>query len=222
MQDVEVQETPSHFDYTGKTDEWDATRSVYVSGHGYLMRNFNKRISVLHPITQDESWIDIGQTPMSVCMDDEYGYALFKDGYIRKFDLSYGKILHKWPVPMNAPIQHQMTVIDGNIYYCNVNNSEIIIFPACKESSQMESIMSLGTLEKPAYISDNTKHQEETVIISGASGVGKFPVRHGFSQPEWFTTIKHARGICVDGRGLVYVAKCEPSAIYLLSQQTGV
>jgi len=81
--------------------------------------------------------------------------------------------------------------------------------------------MSLEILEKPCYITDNTKHQEGTVIVSGASGVGKFPIRHGFSQPAWFQRTEYARGICVDDKGLIYLAKCQPSMICMLSQRTG-
>ena len=113
--------------------------------------------------------------PISVCMDGEYGYAISDDSCISKFDLGTGKTVHTWPVPTNAYFHQQMAVINGKIYYCNVNNNEIIIFPTSMESAPEQSIMSLGTLEKPTYIADNTKHKEETVIISGASGVGNSP-----------------------------------------------
>jgi len=161
------------------------------------------------------------RVPISVCMDDEFGYSISKDNLIRKFELSTGKTIRRWPVPSNAPFHHQMAVINGKIYYCNVNSNEIIIFSTCKESSMKESIMTLGMLEKPCYIADNTEHQKETVIVSGPSGVGKFPIKIGFSQREWLARIEHARGICLDGRGLVYVAKCQPSMIYMLSQHRG-
>jgi len=165
--------------------------------------------------------LPVEQTPISVCMDGEYGYVICSDNHIRKFHLGSGYTICKWLVPNNRPFHHQMAVINGKIYYCNVNGDDIIIFGTNKESVIKKSIMSLGRVEKPCYIADNTKHQEETVIISGASGVAKFPVIYGFSEPKWFTRIEHVRGVCVDGRGLIYVAKCQPSMIRMLSQQTG-
>ena len=158
---------------------------------------------------------------ISGCSDGEYGYVISEDNFVRKFELSNGITLGEWPVPANSPYHHQMTVINGKIYYCNVTNNEIIIFSACKESATKASIMSLGMLERPAYIVDNTKHQKETVIISGASGVGKFPIIHGISEPEWFTPIEHARGTCLDFRGMIYMGTSPPSAICMLAQGTG-
>jgi len=152
--------------------------------------------------------------------DGDYYYTILKQNFISKFDMATHEIKHKWPVPMNAPFRHHMAVINGKIYYCNVNNNEVIIFPTSKESSRKEFI-SLGRLEKPIYIIDNTPYQDGTVIIAGPSGVGKFPIIHGYSEPNWLTRIEHARGISVDSKGLIYVARCQPSAIYLLSQQTG-
>jgi len=159
--------------------------------------------------------------PISVCMDGEYGYAIFRDNYIRKFNLVSGETIHSWAVPMNAPIHHQIAVISGRIYYCNVNNNEIIIFPTSEESALKVSVMSLGDVEKPAFIADNTKHHKETIIVGGAAGLGKYPIRHGFCEPKWFTRVEHARGICVDDRGLIYVARHNVPEITFHSQKTG-
>jgi len=164
--------------------------------------------------------LNMKQAPISVCMDLEYGYVISQDNCIRKFDLSDGKTIGEWPVPMNQPFHHQMAVINGKIYYCNVNNNEIIILPTSEEYGHKESMV-LGDVERPAYIADNMKHQKGTVIVSGASGVGKFPIMHGFSNPKWFTRVENARGVCVDDMGLIYVAKCSPSMICMLSQRTG-
>jgi len=217
---LETQTVPTSFELDGRTEDGNQKHSVYISDSGILIMIDQKRIQIRDP-AKGNIVHTMNQFPVSVCMDDEYGYAISGDNSIRKFHLSNGKTVHKWPVPMNAPIHHQMAVIDRKIYYCNVNNNEIIIFPTTIESAPKQSIMSLGRLEKPTYIADNTKHKEETVIISGASGVGKFPIRHGFSDPEWFTDSSCAKGICVDGRGMIYVARCQPPVIDLLSQQTG-
>ena len=214
------QETPSHFKFCHHSDETSIC-SVYNSGAGamILIKDETGAIELQQGKHTTTFLCPIEQPSISVCTDDDYGYEISGDNHIRKFDLPNGRTIHKWSIPMNAPIHHQMTVINGKIYYCNVNNNEIIVFPTSAKS--VNSIMSLGTLEKPAYIADNTKHKEETVIISGALGVGRFPIRHGFSDPEWLTRIEHPRGVCADQNGLIYVAKCQPSAILMLSQQTG-
>ena len=169
-----------------------------------------------------ESWdYELEQPPISVCMDEKFGYAICNDNFIRKFDLGTARTIHKWPIPINAPFHHQMVVINEKVYYCNVKKNEIIIFSSTKESPLKESIMSLRALDKPAYIADNTKHEKETVIIAGSSSVGKFPIMRGYCQATWCITVENARGISVDARGLIYVAKCHPSEIYLLSQKRG-
>jgi len=215
---TDFQEMPASFTFNSRSDEKKEMRSVYSHRSGPLITVQGKQVQLRgsHPFT-----FSVEQAPISVCMDGEYGYAVSKDNYIRKFNVGSGETIHKWPVPNNSPYHHQMTVIDGKIYYCNVNTNEIIIFPTSNESTLEESRMSLEILEKPCYIADNTKHHEETVIVSGASGVGKFPIAHGFSHPEWFTRVEHAKGICVDDGGLIYVAKCQPTMICMLSQQTG-
>ena len=214
---MEPQETPSTFQFRGTCDERVKTCSVYYDHHSCLtIQKEQVQIRGSHLYT-----FPVEQVPISLCMDGEYGYAISKDSYIRKFNLGSGETIHKWPVPNNSPYHHQMAVINGKIYYCNVNNNEIIIFPASKESTLEESRMSLEILEKPCYITANTKHQEGTVIVSGPSGVAKFPIIHGISEPKWFSRAEHARGICVDSRGLIYVAKCQPSMICMLCPRTG-
>jgi len=220
----ETQATPSSFQLRRASDSWKNTRSACVFNNEILINTRDGCVEFRMPDgkrTKIYMAITLEHPAISVCTDGEYGYSISEDNYIRKFQLSNGKTIGKWPVPANSPYHHQMAVINGKIYYCNVNNNEIIILSTCKESGTKESVMSLGMLEKPCYITDNTEHQEETVIISGASGVGKFPIKIGFSQREWLTRIEHARGVCVDGRGLVYVAKCQPSIMFLLSQNTG-
>lgn len=195
---------------------------MYFAEDNSLITNAHERgVQQWEPSLCQLSETPLRQYPISVCMDANFGYAISNDRHVRKFDLSTGETVDKWGGLDECKRHQQLTLVDGSICYCDPGNDQIVTIDLSDECAQPIQKMALQNFRMPVFIANNTKHDKKTLIVSGLSGIGKFPQCAGTSAPIWMRKIDRARGICVDDRGLIYAAKVRPSAICALSQKTG-
>jgi len=153
-------------------------------------------------VTQEKEFI------LSICTDPSDDTVVIVTSFHRVNVCDEERILHQWRCH-RLKSYAQATIMFSKIVLIDSAENAVVFY-----NKMGRKLLTLHpeNFNKAWF---TAKYDSNNLIISGASGIGKFPVQEN-SAPEWVTDITAPRGVCVDHTGLIYAAS-QMEAVYVLS-----
>jgi len=164
--------------------------------------------------TKKQAVVNADEAILSVCIeDDASGLIALTYSYDNHLTLYRMNRIQKTKVSWKCRDyggSRQVATSGDRIFLPLSLKNQIIVYT---KAGLTELIMLLKDFSSPNYV---VPYDDNSLIVSGEGGVGKFPVSK-VSESLWVTRVEGTRGVCVDDTGLIYVAKNTTKAILILS-----
>jgi len=143
-------------------------------------------------------------------------YVITSKDRIIAFDPKTKKQIGHWRSPNYGSCHGQLVAKNDLIYLVDPKNNALLIYDT--NGNQKSQKLELKGIQWPTFLAVPNR---SSVIISGSDRVGKFSSKQSGALPHWIKDIKGAAGICVDGKGRLFVGVNKKRTVFVLGAETG-